>query len=176
MTERTFTYTLTDAKRLAVLHALGFMLAKLPATPPVVGETVIHLIYEFSTMQGADPKPEQIPMRDQAEAARAILERPSAPTQTDYFQTTKKGTMPTAPPEGAELSQVKVISAQKLKMADKYWTVIFAAGVTAEGRARPAGRASCWDSRIFEKITAGATAHLWIQESGNYLNIVGVRA
>jgi hypothetical protein len=184
MIERVFTYTWSDAKRLTVLHALGFMYAKLATTPKVVTETVEGLIGELSSTPGADC-PAPCALHNPAsgtEAARAVLAPPMVdPTRaTDYFQRDKKGNVLMAAPDGAELSRVKIVSAQKFSKAGKapYLKVIFAAGVTIDGKTRPAGQANCFDQDLWPPIKnrEGQVAALWIQESGNYLNVVGIRA
>lgn len=178
MSDRQFTLSMSDAERLMVLHALGFMLVKLPTTPLEVNQAVVKMISKLSDSPGVDAKPEQIPMGG-TEAARAILERPAVPrVPQDYFQPNKKGQTQTKPPEGAELSTVRIVSVRKQKMDAKYWTVIFGLGTTSDGATRPAGKASCWDPSIAQELllAEGKSAQVWILESGNYLNIVGVRA
>lgn len=173
MTERIFTYQWSDAKRLTVLHALGFMYAKLQTAPPAVSESVLGLISELSTTPGRDAEP-----RSGTETARANAAA-SAYSPTDYFARNKRGDTPATPPEGAELSTVRVVSAQKSAKPGKapHLKVIFAAGVTADQKVRPAGQANCFDDQLWPLITKreGQQAQLWILESGNYLNIVGVR-
>jgi hypothetical protein len=194
MTERTFTYTWTDAKRLTVLHALGFMFAKLQTTPPLVTDVVMELIHELSTTSGTDdPRLAQAPpwihpalsadanaYADTAiSAARAVFAPPQPAAPMDYFQRDKKGNLQMSAPDGAELSQVKLLSAQKFAKTGKapYLQVLFAAGTTVDGRVRPAGKANCFDPDLWNPIKnrEGQVASLWIQESGNYLNVVGVR-
>jgi hypothetical protein len=174
MTERTFTYTWSDAKRLTVLHALGFMLVRLETdkTPPAVSQTVLEIIGELSRTTGQD-SPGASPTGGAA-AAHAVL---APPAPHDYFAANKKGDVPMTPPDGAELSNVKIVSAQQLR-GKEYLTVIFQAGITLDGKARPAGKANCFDKGLWSAIKnrENQIASLWIMESGNYLNIVGVRA
>ena len=58
----------------------------------------------------------------------------------------------------------------------KHLQVIFSASDRA--RAARSGKANCWDPQLWPLIkkAQGHDAQLWIAESGNYLNIVGVRA
>jgi hypothetical protein len=171
MTERTFTYTWTDAKRLTVLHALGFMFVKFEKSPPAVTEAILGLIGELSTVSGKDAPRNQTGASSES-AAFIKLE----PEPTDYFAANKKGDIPANAPDGAELSHVKLVSAQQPR-GKEYLTVIFAAGYTADGVVRPAGKANCFDKQLWRFIQnrENQTASLWIMASGNYLNIVGVR-
>jgi hypothetical protein len=179
MTTRTFTITLDDADRLAVLTALGF--AQM-ITPVKLRRPVTELIDRLSAANGQDAPAD--PLRSGTEAARAVLSPPPAaspvPTTMDYFQRDKKGNLQMSAPDGAELSQVKIVSATKFAKAGKapYMQVLFAAGVTFDGRVRPAGKANCFDPDLWNPIKnrEGQVASLWIAESGSYLNIVGVRA
>jgi hypothetical protein len=172
MNTRTFTVTLDDADRLAVLTALGFAAV---ITPVKLRRPVNELIDRLSGAEGQDAA------QSGTEAARAVLAPPMVdPTRaTDYFQRDKKGNVLMAAPDGAELSRVKIVSAQKLAKTGKapYLKVIFAAGVTIDGKTRPAGQANCFDQDLWPPIKnrENQVAALWIQESGNYLNVVGVR-
>lgn len=182
MTERQFTIALTDAERLMVLTALGFVSMRVPPAshPWTVIDGLIAKVTHASvanerTPAGGESRTEFEHDRfgtagpiSGTGTARAVL---APPTPKDYFQPTKSGKAVTEAPEGAELSQVKISSVQKLKLDAKYWTVTF-----THGEPQTAGRASCWDAVLAEKLRGVSSAWVWIQESGNYLNIVGVRA
>lgn len=162
VTERTFTLTLTDAKRLTILHALGFMYAKLDKTPPVVTEAVLGLIGELTTAPGKDQTLAQVTGGGTA-PAHAILGR--SPSQT-LFARDRKGDSPTSAPTGAELGTYRIVGTAKTA---KYLKVILA----------NKGTANCFDSALWPLIEKreGQDCELWLTKStdGKYLNIVGVR-
>jgi hypothetical protein len=166
MSERTFTYTWSDARRLTVLHALGFMYAKLATAPPAVSETVLSLVNELSSKPGADSG---------TEAARAVLSppplAPNAQPQAwrDHFAADRKGNVPAKAPNGSELQTIPIVSASEAPDSKgKHLAVIFGGG---------RGKANCFDPQLWPLIkkAQGHEAQLWILVSGNYLNIVGVR-
>ena len=165
MTDRVFTYTWTDSKRLTVLHALGFMYAKLKTCPVAVTETVEGLIGELSITRGQDtPAPHPQTETGGTEAARAVL----APTPVDTFARTRKGDVQLTAPEGAEFSMPGIVGRAK---TEKYLKVILA----------HAGTANCFDPELralIEKFDGKKPLGLWIKKSdnGKYQNIVGVRA
>jgi hypothetical protein len=168
--ERTFTYTWSDAKRLTVLHALGFMYAKLKETPPTVSETVLGLIGDLSNGHGKDapvPAPADLSANQYgrgAQDARAIL---SPQSQTDYFARDRKGNLLVEAPEGATLQKLGIVGTAK---TSKFLKVIL----------RNAGTANCFDPQLWPILERheGKEAGLWIKPSddGKYKNVVGVRA
>lgn len=181
MTTRTFSLALSDTDRLAILSALGFSSMYLHAkmTPELHSDWVTpidRLIATLSSAPGHDSS-SALPQSG-TDAARAVL---APPAPTDHFAASRKGDIPVSAPDGAELSSVKIVSAQpthsKKAGGQDYLAVIFAAGTTADGRVRPAGKASCFDKQLWRFIQnrENQAASLWIMESGNYLNIVGVR-
>lgn len=166
--DRTFTYTWPDAKRLTVLHALGFMYAKLATTPKAVTETVEALIGELSTTPGQDcPAPCALhnPANPASgtDAARAVL---APPAPSDYFARDRKGNVLMTAPNGAEFQVLKIVGTAK---TTKFLKVVLA----------NRGSANCFDTQLWPLIEKqdGKEAGLWIQKSadGKYLNIVGVR-
>jgi hypothetical protein len=201
MTTRTFSITLDDADRLAVLTALGFAEH---ITPLRLRRPINELIDRLSTANGQDVPHEKnaacgrldaqgkrCPIchpEDWAssgtDAARAVLASsspsPNAEIQRgvtphDYFAVDRKGNIPQQAPSGAELQTVSVVSAQERPdNKGKHLQVIFAGSPRAAG----SGKANCFDPQLWPLIkkAQGHDAQLWIAESGNYLNIVGVRA
>ena len=173
MTERTFTVTYTSEQRLTVLYALGFMRAMLGNMGTGmfdvsdVRDSVTNLIGDMTKAPGVDSG---------TDAARAILQPAAPPAPTahsprDYFAADRKGNAPSVAPDGAELQPATIVSAQEKKSAKgAYLAVIY--NVAGKG-----GKANCFDPALWPHITArqGKSAELWIAESGNYLNIVGVR-
>ena len=170
MSERTFTITLSDEQRLTVINALSFSLGQLAVHPvtAAVREPIIQLIGQLSEAKGKDSG---------AEAARAILQpihQPNPPV--DYFARDRKGNVPMNPPEGAELRNVRIIQATEVPAKSGkagFLQVIFSAANPKDG-----GKANCFESQLWNAIRnrLNQPAELWILQSGNYLNIVGVRA
>ena len=89
----------------------------------------------------------------------------------DYFARDRKGNVPPGPPEGAELQTVKIVGAQEMASKtpgkNSFLKVVF-----------NGGQAACFDSALWPHIIkqTGLDAILYVAKSGNYLNIVGVRA
>ena len=154
MSDRTFTIQMGEDERLMLLAALGFAVIRLPQGEPA---TIINTLIAKLCVT-----PE----------AKAIAQPAVAPATTrDYFQRDRKGNELSGPPEGAELKTVKIVGAQE--MASKtpgknpFLKVLF-----------NGGQAACFDSLLFPHIVkrTGEEAALYFVKSGNYWNIVGVRA
>jgi hypothetical protein len=190
MSTRTFTLTLDDGDRLMVLTALGFASMHLMAgnvdvkMRRPIDELISRLIGANGWDGATTPQtPREIlsdahVRRDHArdddpksgsEAARAVL-APAPVTTHDYFAADRKGNIPLKPPTGATLQTVDILTTAE-SPDRKHLKVVF----KGEGKA---SKANCFDRELWPHIVrrTGASAQMWIVESGNYLNIVGVRA
>jgi hypothetical protein len=168
MSERTFNFVLNDEKRLTMLYALGFMFHHVADAPAGVKEPVVQLINELTVAGGKEPAVEN----SGTEATKA----PSSSGAVDYFAVDRKGNVPRKPPDGAELQSVRIVSAVP---KGKYLQVIFGSSEPGEKITKTlGGKANCFDESLWPRIkqAQGQKLGLWILESGNYLNIVGVRA
>jgi hypothetical protein len=175
MSERVFTITMNDAKRLTALHALGFMYCQMHNAPTVILDPIRGMIDELTKAQGAEPGQVTVDQSEQTVRMSPLpyaTARPTPVTKLDYFQRDRKGVAPTIAPTGAELMTVNVVAATEKPIKNgRALEVIY--NVAGKG-----GKAKCFDASLWPYITPrqGQTAELWILESGNYLNIVGVRA
>lgn len=159
MPDRTFTIQLGEDERLMNLAALGFALVRLPDGEPA------------SLINGLIAKMTKAPGQSDSADQRAPM--PQTTTNTalrEYFQRDRKGNEQTNAPADAELRTVKVLQTQEMpgkKAGTKYLKVIFRHGM-----------ASCFDAELFPHIVkqTGQDVALYFVKSGNYENIVGVRA
>ena len=160
MTDRTFTIQMGEDERLMNLAALGFALVRLPEGEPA--SLINGLIAKMTKAPGQSDSASQGAPLPQGETNHALR---------DYFQRDRKGNELSGPPEGAELKTLKIVGAQE--MASKtpgknpFLKVLFTGG-----------QAACFDSLLFPHIVkrTGEEAALYFVKSGNYWNIVGVRA
>jgi hypothetical protein len=152
MNDRTFTVTMTEDERLMNLAALGFASVRLPQGEPA---TVINDLIAKLTKITATPTSETVAQF----------------TFHDYFARDRNGNIPSDPPQGAGLMTVKIVGAQETasKTPDKssFLKVVFTGG-----------HAVCFDSALWPHIVkqTGQDAILYVAKSGDFLNIVGVRA
>lgn len=170
MTDRTCTVTMTAEERFVAICGLGVLWAQMGSAAPHVGQAIESLLEKLMTT------PSQDSQKTSAAFAELVLPPPTTAIgkaysgPLDYFAADRKGNVPITPPTGAELETVSIVSAQeKASAKGKYLQVIF-------GGAR--GKANCFDPQLWPhlKKAQGHDAQVWIAESGNYLNIVGVRA
>jgi hypothetical protein len=160
MSDRTFTIQLAEDERLMNLAALGFALVRLPDGEPA------------SLINGLIAKMTKAPGQGDSTSQSAPLPQTTTNTAVrDYFQRDRKGKEQSGPPEGAELKTVKIVGAQE--MASKTPGKAAFLKVMFNG-----GQAACFDSLLFPHIVkqTGQEAALYFVKSGNYWNIVGVRA
>jgi hypothetical protein len=163
MSDRLFTITMTETQRLASLYALAFMRQQMYSAVQLT-EPILDLMGKLTAATGTDQAIDQ-------PIARPVS-RPAPVTKLDYFQRDRKGVAPTIAPTDAELMTVNVVAATEKPIKNgRALEVIY--NVAGKG-----GKAKCFDASLWPYITPrqGQTAELWILESGNYLNIVGVRA
>jgi hypothetical protein len=182
MTTRTFTLTLYDCDRLAILTALGFAAMHLIGSEDAksLRKPIDELIQRLSSANGQDFLPEfgyKAPFEPNVQpgvhqdsgtaAARAVLSSPPTVTYHDYFAKDRAGNLPVTAPTGARLQFVDV-QATKESLDRKHLKVTF-----------KGGKANCFDRELWPMISR-QTGHqhvgLWVIEKGEYLNIVGVRA
>lgn len=115
---------------------------------------VLDLARQFQAKESATaPAPEKPPTPIPAELM-------------DYFARDRKGNVPKSAPAGATLQTVRIQGTTE-SVDRKHLKVIYAGG-----------KANCFDRELWPRIVrqSGQDAQLWILESGNFLNIVGVRA
>lgn len=160
--DRTFTIQFGEDERLLALTALGFAIVRLPQGEPL--RLIDGLINKLTRAAGKD-----VAQPNAGTSGGHALVNQLIPQ--DFFQLDRAGNNQTSPPEGAELRTVKFLKAVDTpgKAGGKpYLKVVFANGT-----------ANCFDSRLWQGIKStppNAELSLWIVESGNYLNVVGVRA
>jgi hypothetical protein len=161
--DRTFTIQFGEDERLLALTALGFAIVRLPQGEPL--RLIDGLINKLTRAAGKDVA------HPGAGTASVAHPSPKPTAPQDIFQLDRKGNEQSSAPEGAELRTVKFLKAVDTpgKAGGKpYLKVVFANGT-----------ANCFDSRLWQGIKStppNAELSLWIVESGNYLNVVGVRA
>jgi hypothetical protein len=165
MTERTFTIALNDTDRCMILTALGYAGTYLIAhSAPIEQQRPINeLIRRLSDAPGQDVQHAADPA---ASTPAAAPSRPAPVTFVDYFQRDRKGNFPSTAPDGATLQTVKVLQAKPIRAVGKAPRL----EVLYQG-----GKANCFDELLWPRISKVGEAQLWIAESGNYLNVVGVR-
>ena len=177
MSDRTFTIQMNDASRLMTLVALGAVevLMNLNFETPrdvILFEPLFQLRDLLISAPGSDGQPIQAPgQSDSASQGAPLPQGETNHALRDYFQRDRKGNELSGPPEGAELKTVKIVGTQE--MASKtpgknpFLKVLFTGG-----------QAACFDSLLFPHIVkqTGQEAALYFVKSGNYWNIVGVRA
>jgi hypothetical protein len=153
MSERTFTLTLTAQERFTLLMGLGFLYVPIQHSPEIC-KPITDLMDRLTNTPGVDT-----PTASQSPAPMPVH------NPTDYFARTQSGDVPTTPPKGAELKAVRILQAEEKPKG--YLAVIFTGG-----------KANCFDSHLWGAIKnrVNQDAQLWIAKSGNYLNVVGVRA
>jgi hypothetical protein len=162
MSERTFTLTLTADQRFVNLYALSFALRQVAGVAPVeVTQPIQSLIAQLSATPGQEEARSPLPPAPAAKPPAPI------PAQTqDYFIRDRKGNALTAAPAGAALQTVK-IQATTESVDRKHLKVVYGGG-----------KANCFDRELWPHLTraSGKDAQLWIQEKGDFLNVVGIRA
>jgi hypothetical protein len=169
MSERTFTLTLTADQRFVNLYALSFALRQVAGVAPVeVTQPIQNLITQLTLASGTQAADAAKTIQD-FHSSKAQISKPSAPVpaQTqDYFIRDRKGNALTAAPTGATLQTVK-IQATTESVDRKHLKVIYAGG-----------KANCFDRELWPRLmrVSGQDAQLWIQEKGDFLNVVGIRA
>jgi hypothetical protein len=156
---------MAEDERLMALTALGFARHRLPAGEPA---TVIDsLIGKISTAKAGsivvEPiQPALATPRHIAEDVRKAVEL------ADHFQTDRHGKEQFTPPSGSELRTLKIVGIKEARSTTPgkqvYLRVVWSGG-----------KGSCFDKSLWQYIVPGQECQLWIQQSGSYENIVGVR-
>jgi hypothetical protein len=163
MSEPTYTLTLTESQRVALAAALGILVAKLANC---------HIEIAAPKLESPDGG---------THSARAILSPPAAASakpsppieQRDRWARNRKGEeVPN--PEGATAREVNLWKTEQKtgKSGGKSYLK-----VTWQGE-NGFVDANCFDQQLFPWLIkqAGQKTRLYTVRSGNYLNIVGVRA
>jgi hypothetical protein len=165
----TFHCDLTENERLTVLCGLAtFTPVITSGSYALMNEreffAFVNRIAGNAPRETPSPNPNANAQNSGTEAARAVL---APPAPTDYFARDRKGNVLVAPPKGSEEKSVRILQANESTEGTPRLSVVFTGG-----------KGNCFDSQLWELIKrrVGQDTTLWIAKSGNYLNIVGVRA
>lgn len=160
MSEPTYTITITESERAAMAQVFGGLVTKLAncriqIEAPTGGTQVARAILSSPAPSTTPPAVTQSPA--------PILE------QRDRWATDKAGNPYTPTSKGVHPLEVHI---WKLKQTDKYLRV------TWQNHGAGYGDANCFDPELWPWLAKkqGEMTRLYVTQSGNYTNIVGVCA
>ena len=182
MSEPTYTITITETERTALARSLGMLVTKLTSAPvfveaPSGGTAAARAVLSPADQRRMGQQKNDPAMANSAQLSPPAVASPAPIEQRDRWARNKKG-VEVPNPAGCETQKVNL------------WKVV-PADVNGKRRMKvswyaPAGQkgfvdAACWDEQLFPWLTkcaieGDAPTILYTVRSGNYLNVVGVRA
>lgn len=163
MSEPTYTLTLTESERTAMAKVLGGLVTKL-INAPIFVESTSGGTQAARAMLSPPPSP----------AAAAHSPQPPVIEQRDRWARDRKGNE-VPMPDGYAAREVTICKTEQKPKKDKSGNFL---NVTWQSHDRGYVDAKCFDAQLFPWLIKqqGQRTTIYLVKSGEYLNLVGVRA